>query len=571
MTIKKGIATSPGVTIAKAFLYHIPNITFEETKIDDPDKEIRRLNYALAKTRLDFTEFKNNTKRNIGDQEAEIFAALILLLSDPAFSDPIRDKIHTRHINAEAALHQIIQEYIRLFENMDNIYMQERAADIRDIARRMMTHLTYQSIPDITSIREEVIMVTNELSPADTSQLKPQYIKGMVTNTGGRTSHAAIMARSRSIPAVTGVENLTESIQHNDLLIVDGDKGIVIINPTDEEINTYRRKQSFFFEEKEKSSEVQGSSPFANNDLTIQIAANITTTADAHDVLKSGADGIGLYRTEYLYMGKTSLPSEDEQFEAYKSVLEQLRGYPVIVRTLDVGGDKTLKQVPLPKEQNPFLGLRGIRFCLMHEDIFKTQLRALLRASIYGDLKIMFPLITTLKEFRKAKDILYDAAESLEQEGYLYSKDIEVGMMIEVPSSAILAEQFAKEADFLSIGSNDLIQYTMAADRMNEYTSELYQAYHPSILHLISHVTEAAHQNGIRVGICGEMAADPIAVPALLALGIDELSMSASSITKTRKLIHHLPISAREIDKRDFLDLETADEVASFIKRRSEY
>ncbi|EQB37399.1 MULTISPECIES: phosphoenolpyruvate--protein phosphotransferase [Virgibacillus] len=570
MSNVQGIAASSGIAIAKAYQLETPDLSFEKVSIDNPNEEIERLNKALEISKQELEKIKAHTKEAIGDEHAEIFSAHLLVLNDPELINPIKDKITTENVMAEAALDETANMFIDMFKNMDNAYMRERAADIHDVTKRVMAHLLGVTFPDPALINEEVIVIANDLTPSDTAQLNRDFVKGFATDIGGRTSHSAIMARSLEIPAVVGTKEVTKIIKQGDLLIVDGNEGDVIINPSEDQIASYRLKQQEFAEKKQEWAKLKDEPTFSSDGEQVELAANIGTPEDVAGVLANGGEGIGLYRTEFLYMGKSQLPTEEEQFDAYKSVLEQMEGKPVVVRTLDIGGDKELNYLDLPEELNPFLGFRAIRFCLENEHVFRPQLRALLRASAYGNLKVMFPMIATLEEFRKAKALLLDEKEALQKEGYDVSENIEVGIMVEIPSTAVTAKQFAKEVDFFSIGTNDLIQYTMAADRMNEQVSYLYQPYHPAILNLIHNVIEAAHQEGKWAGMCGEMAGDSIAIPILLGLGLDEFSMSATSILPARTQILRLSKEEMTAYKEQILSMGTAEEVVEFIKEKTQ-
>lgn len=427
------------------------------------------------------------------------------------------------------------------FEAMtDNAYMQERAADIKDVTKRVLSHLLGVTLPNPALIDEEVIVIAHDLTPSDTAQLNGKFVKAFVTDVGGRTSHSAIMARSLEIPAIVGTETVTQDVKAGDLLIVDGINGDVVLDPTDADIAEYDVKAQAFADQKAEWEKLKNEKSVTKDGKTFTVAANIGTPKDLAGVLENGSEAIGLYRTEFLYMDSAELPSEDDQFEAYKSVLEGMDGKPVVVRTMDIGGDKKLPYLPLPEEMNPFLGYRAIRISLDRDDIFRTQLRALLRASNYGKLRIMFPMIATVAEFRQAKGILEDEKAKLIAAGQTVSDDLQVGMMVEIPASAVLANQFAKEVDFFSIGTNDLIQYTMAADRMNERVSYLYQPYNPAILRLIKNVIDASHKEGKWTGMCGEAAGDSIMAPLLVGMGLDEFSMSATSVLRVRSLMKRL-------------------------------
>ncbi|KAA0545296.1 phosphoenolpyruvate--protein phosphotransferase [Bacillus sp. BGMRC 2118] len=560
-----GIAASSGIAIAKAYKLEHPNLEVERYEVSDIESELARLETALHKSNSDLEKIKEMANVQLGEDKAAIFAAHLLVLSDPELINPIKDKIKNDKVNAEFALQEVSSMFVQMFEQMDNEYMKERAADIRDVTKRVLGYLVGVSIPNLSLISEEVIIVTEDLTPSDTAQLNRNYVKGFTTDIGGRTSHSAIMARSMEIPAVVGTKAVTSSIQNGDMLIVDGLNGLVIVNPTEEELATYKQKQNDFQKQKEEWAKLKSEQTLSKDGQHVELAANIGTPEDVQGVLSNGAEGIGLYRTEFLYMGRDSLPTEEEQFDAYKKVLERMEGKPVVVRTLDIGGDKELPYMHLPKEMNPFLGYRAIRLCLDEQNIFRTQLRALLRASRYGNLRVMFPMIATVEEFRQSKAILLEEKEKLKQEGITVSDEIEIGMMIEIPSAAIIADQFAKEVDFFSIGTNDLIQYTMAADRMNERVSYLYQPYHPAILRLINMVVEAAHKEGKWAGMCGEMAGERTATPILLALGLDELSMSASSVLPIRSSIKNLSVEELSKLKDRVLSSSTADEVLAIM------
>ena len=445
--------------------------------------------------------------------------------------------------------------------------MQERAADIKDVAERMLAALLGVKLPSPATISEEVIVIAHDLTPSDTAQLSKKFVKAFVTNIGGRTSHSAIMARSLEIPAIVGSKSITTSVKDGDIIIVDAFDGVVILNPTADEIKQYEAKRAAYEDQKVEWAKLVKADSVTKDGKHIELAANIGTPKDVVGVLENGADGIGLYRTEFLYMDSADFPTEDEQYEAYKTVLESMNGKGVVVRTMDIGGDKELPYLELPEEMNPFLGYRAIRISLDQTDMFKTQLRALLRASVHGDLRIMFPMIATLQEFRSAKKIYDEMKTELISEGVEVSETIQVGIMVEIPAAAVLAKQFAKEVDFFSIGTNDLIQYTMAADRMNERVSYLYQPYNPSILTLIKNVIDASHAEGKWTGMCGEMAGDQTAVPLLLGMGLDEFSMSATSILQTKSLISKLD-SEKMIALADkaINECGTAEEVVALVE-----
>ncbi|WP_373738585.1 phosphoenolpyruvate--protein phosphotransferase [Jeotgalibaca porci] len=567
-----GIAASDGIAIGKAYLLTEPDLSFDKVSITDPEGEIKRLLDSFEKSKNEIQGIREHVAKAVGEDEAQVFDAHLMVLSDPELFDGIKNDITENMVNAEAALSTVAKMYINMFESMeDNPYMQERAADIKDVTERVMGHLLGVKIPSPATINEEVVIVAKDLTPSDTAQLNRDYVKGFVTDIGGRTSHSAIMARSLEIPAVVGTKEVTQVIAEGDMVIIDGLEGDIIIRPNEETIAVYQEKAAAFKEQQLEWAKLKDSKSLSKDGKQIEIAANIGTPKDLTGVIENGAEGIGLYRTEFLYMDSEDFPTEDEQYEAYKAVLEGVNGQAVVVRTMDIGGDKELPYLQLPEEMNPFLGYRAVRISLAETEMFRTQLRALLRASVHGKLRIMFPMIATVNEFRDAKAILDEEKAKLEAEGTEVSNEIQVGIMIEIPAAAVLAHQFAKEVDFFSIGTNDLIQYTMAADRMNERVSYLYQPYNPAILTLLKHVIDSAHAEGKWVGMCGEMAGDQTAVPLLLGLGLDEFSMSASSVLKTRSLVAKL--DSKEMEKlanKAINECATVEEVIALVEEMQE-
>ena len=479
----------------------------------------------------------------------------------------VKQKIEEEKVNAESALDEVSTNFIKMFEAMtDNPYMQERAADVRDVTKRIMAHLLGVTLPNPALINEEVIIVAHDLTPSDTAQLNKKYVKAFVTDIGGRTAHSAIMARSLEIPAIVGTDTVTKDIKEGQKVIVDGNTGDIVVDPTTADVEKYQSLAKEYAAQKAEWAKLRNEATVTADGKHFELAANIGTPKDLTGVLDNGAEAIGLYRTEFLYMDSAELPTEDDQFEAYKAVIEGMNGKPVVVRTMDIGGDKHLPYLPLPEEMNPFLGYRAIRISLDRQDIFRTQLRALLRASAFGHLRIMFPMIATLQEFRQAKAILLEEEEKLVAAGVKVGK-FEVGIMIEIPAAAVLADQFAKEVDFFSIGTNDLIQYSMAADRGNEHVSYLYQPYNPSILRLVKHVIESAHKEGKWAGMCGEAAGDPIMVPLLVGLGLDEFSMSATSVLKVRSLMKRLDTKEMaKLSKKAVTESLTNDDNIKLVK-----
>ena len=563
-----GIAASDGIAIAKVYTLTEPDLSFKKISVEDTDNEISRLEKALEVSTKEIELIKETALKNLGEEEAQVFEAHLMVLSDPELVGQVKDAITSQKVNAEHALKEVSDMFISIFAGMeDNPYMQERAADIRDVSKRILANLLGVKIPSPATIKDEVVVVAGDLTPSDTAQLNRQYVKAFVTDIGGRTSHSAIMARSLEIPAIVGTKEITSLAKDGDLIIIDGLSGDVFLNPSDDVVAEYRAKAEAFAAQQAEWEKLKDADTFTKDGHQVELAANIGTPKDLEGVINNGAEGVGLYRTEFLYMDSHDMPTEEDQFEAYKAVLEGMNGKPVVVRTMDIGGDKELPYLPLPHEMNPFLGYRAIRISLNEPEMFRTQLRALLRASVYGKLRIMFPMIATLNDFRGAKALLLEEKAKLVAEGIAVSDDIQVGIMIEIPAAAVLAHQFAKEVDFFSIGTNDLIQYTMAADRMNERVSYLYQPYNPSILTLIKHVIDSAHKEGKWAGMCGEMAGDQTAVPLLVGLGLDEFSMSASSVLKTRSLISKLTLEdMKALADKAINECATVQEVEALVE-----
>ena len=566
----KGIAASDGVAVAKAYLLVQPDLSFNKTSVEDTEAEATRLDDALAKSTEELQAIRDKAAQSLGEAEAQVFDAHLMVLSDPEMVGQIKQNIQDNKVNAEAALKEVTDMYIGMFEAMDdNAYMQERAADIRDVAKRILAHLLGVTLPNPSMINEEVIVVAHDLTPSDTAQLDRTYVKAFVTDIGGRTSHSAIMARSLEIPAIVGTKEITDKVKAGDILAVNGIIGDVIIDPTDAEKSEFEAEAKAYADQKAEWDKLKNAETVTADGKHVELAANIGTPKDLEGVHKNGGEAVGLYRTEFLYMDSSDFPTEEDKYQAYKAVLEGMEGKPVVVRTMDIGGDKELPYLTLPHEMNPFLGYRALRISLseLGDGMFRTQMRALLRASVHGNLRIMFPMVATLKEFRAAKAIFEDEKQKLVNEGVEVSNDIQVGIMIEIPAAAVLADKFAKEVDFFSVGTNDLIQYTMAADRMNERVSYLYQPYNPSILRLIKNVIDAAHAEGKWAGMCGEMAGDQTAVPLLLGMGLDEFSMSATSILKTRSLMKRLDTTKMaELADRALKECDTMEEVVALVE-----
>ena len=567
----KGIAASDGVAVAKAYLLVQPDLSFETVTVEDISAEEARLDAALAASQDELSVIREKAVESLGEEAAAVFDAHLMVLADPEMTGQIKETIRAKQVNAEAALTEVTNMFIAIFEGMDdNPYMQERAADIRDVTKRVLANLLGKKLPNPATIDEESIIVAHDLTPSDTAQLNKKFVKAFVTDIGGRTSHSAIMARTLEIAAVLGINNITELVKDGDILAVSGITGEVVINPTEEQIAEFKAAGEAYAKQKAEWAQLKDAPTVTADGKHFELAANIGTPKDVEGVNDNGAEAVGLYRTEFLYMDSQDFPTEEDQYEAYKAVLEGMNGKPVVVRTMDIGGDKGLPYFDLPKEMNPFLGYRALRISISEtgNQMFRTQLRALLRASVHGKLRIMFPMVALLTEFRTAKGILEEEKAKLVAEGVAVADDIEVGIMIEIPAAAMLADQFAKEVDFLSIGTNDLIQYTMAADRMNEQVSYLYQPYNPSILRLINNVIKAAHAEGKWAGMCGEMAGDQTAVPLLVGMGLDEFSMSATSILRTRSLMKKLDTAKmEEYANRALTECSTMEEVLELSKK----
>ena len=554
-----GIAASKGIAIAKVFelKHHKINITKEKA---EPAGEIKRFEAAIKQAISQIEKVKAIAETNIDAEHAAVFEAHIQLANDPMISDEVIALIRQEECNAVYAMDQVAQKYIELFSQMDDAYMKERAADIKDVSQKIIFNLLGIEQEDLSQINEEVILVALDLTPSETSQLNKQFIKGFATDIGGRTSHSAIIARSLEIPAVLGLKEITAKVKTGDVLAINGTTGEVFINPSAALIKELKAAMALEAQQAALWATFKNKPSVTKDGYHFEIAANIGSPNDVPPVLNATAEAIGLFRSEFLYMDATDWPTEEQQFQAYKIVLEQMQGKKVVIRTLDIGGDKNLKYFSFPEEMNPFLGWRAVRFTLDRKDIFTTQLKALIRASQFGKLAIMFPMIATVDEFLAAKALFNQVYQETKKTYPQVANDIEVGMMVEIPSAAVLAEQFCQHADFVSIGTNDLMQYSMAADRMNEKLAYLYQPLNPAILKLIKMTIDGAHKHKKWVGMCGEMAGDPQALPLLLGLGLDEFSMSASSVLQIRELASR--IDQKKAAKLVALALEATNEAA---------
>ncbi|WP_248929606.1 phosphoenolpyruvate--protein phosphotransferase [Paenibacillus hamazuiensis] len=558
----QGLGVSAGIRIGKAFVYAPVRLTdIEKKKTDDPTREIERLRQAKARCQEELQALIERAVSTLGEEKAVILKGQISFLQDPTFFPPMEKLIEKDGWTAETAVHQIVTQIAGLFEGMANEYMRERAADVRDVGNRLFAQLSERKGTELSDIREQVILVADDLTPSDTVQLDKNKVLGFVTRIGGKTSHTAILANSLGIAAVLGLGDAVDAIRHGDEIVIDGTTGRCFVNPSEGTKASYLQQL-----EREEAERVELAAYAAREAVTkdgfrVELAANIGTVEEAQGLLELGAEGIGLYRTEFLFMGQSSMPDEETQFAAYRAVAEAVQGKPVVIRTLDIGGDKELPYLELPKEMNPFLGYRAIRLCLDRKELLLTQLRAILRASVYGTVKIMFPMISGMDEWRQAHSLYEEAREQLRAEGKAVAETIELGIMIEIPSAALMAPSFAKEVDFFSIGTNDLVQYTVAVDRMNEKVAHLYDYFHPAVIRLIKTVIDASNKYGIWTGMCGSMAGDPLAAPLLLGLGLHEWSMSASSLTRVKKVVTDMKRSECVALAERILEMDTAAEV----------
>lgn len=564
----KGISASPGIAIHKAFLYVKEEVEVLSTLVEDVEKEIKRLEDALAASKEQLESIKEKAVAELGPEEAEIFEAHIMVLEDPEFATSMLAEIQENKYNAEFAVQTVTERLKQIFEMMDDDYFKARAADIQDVGTRVLNNVAGIENVDISSLDEDVIIIAEDLAPSDTAQMDKNHVKGFATDIGSRTSHTAIMARSLEIPAALGLGNITSTVKNGEPLILDGQAGIVILNPTEEELAEYQEKKTAYESYVQELATLKEQPGETLDGHRVELVGNIGSPNDVEGVLRNGGEGVGLYRTEFLYMDSDTMPDEETQRIAYEKVLESFEGN-VIIRTLDIGGDKKLPYLPLEEELNPFLGLRAIRLCLKETDMFKTQLRAILRASVKGNAHIMFPMISGVTEVILAKSVLKEVMTELDAEGIDYDRDIKVGIMVEIPSAAVTADIIAPEVDFFSIGTNDLCQYTLAVDRMNQQVSYLYDPLHPAILRLIKNVIDASHAHAdIFTGMCGEMAGDPLAVPILLGLGLDEFSMSASSIPLAKKIIRSMRFEEAQKLAEEALHLATGEEVKELVRKK---
>ncbi|OPJ57983.1 phosphoenolpyruvate--protein phosphotransferase [Clostridium oryzae] len=563
----KGTSASPGVAMGNVLVVKKQQIEIAKKLIQDIEAEKKRLSDAVEKSKIQLNDVKEKALGSMESDKAQIFEAHLMVLEDPELIDASMKKIEAEKINAEYAIDSIENMYLAIFADMEDEYMKERAADIKDVCSRIKMNILGIESTDLSALDKEVIIVAHDLTPSDTATMGREKVLGFLTDVGGRTSHSAIMARTLQIPAVVGLKDITSRINDNDYIIFNGETGEVIINPSSEEIEKYKKLKSDYEQNIKALGSFIDRETMTTDGRKVEIAANIGTPKDVTAVLKNGAEGVGLYRTEFLYMDRSTMPTEEEQFEAYSEVLKSMSPRPVIIRTLDIGGDKKLPYLEIDEEMNPFLGLRAIRLCLDRKDIFKTQLRALLRASVYGNLRIMFPMISNVSELLEAKSIIEEIKAEFDADDIPYSKDYQVGIMIEVPAAAMISDLLAKHVDFFSIGTNDLIQYTCAVDRMNEKISYLYNPFNPAVLRLIKLVIDNAHKAGKWVGMCGEAAGDVSLIPILLGMGLDEFSMSPISILPARKTICSLNYDDMKNLIERINDIETPEEIKAYTEK----
>ncbi|ABM04171.1 phosphoenolpyruvate--protein phosphotransferase [Psychromonas ingrahamii 37] len=561
-----GILASPGITIAKALLLQEDEITLNKAKVSDSDKEIARFKDGRAKTSAQLEIIKQQALEKFGEEKEAIFEGHLMLLDDEELEEDIVSHIRENKCSADVAINSIFEENANMLQQLEDPYLRERASDFRDIGNRLLKNVLGIKIVDLSDITEEVVLIANDLTPSETAQINLDKVLGFITDIGGRTSHTSIMARSLEIPAIVGTKNITKRVKNGDLIILDALNNKITINPTNAEIEEAKRIKAGFLADKAELAKLKDLPAVTLDDHHVEVCANIGSVKDTEGAKRNGAEGVGLYRTEFLFMDRDQLPTEQEQFLAYKDVVEAMDGQACIIRTMDIGGDKDLPYLNLPTEMNPFLGWRAIRICFDRPEIMNPQLRALLRASSFGKIRIMFPMIISVEEIRRLKEILDELKEELTAEGVDFDKEIEIGVMIETPAAAAIAHHLIKEVDFFSIGTNDLTQYTLAVDRGNELISALYNPMTPSVLSIIKTVIDASHAAGKWTGMCGELAGDEKATLLLVGMGLDEFSMSAMSIPTVKKIIRNTNYADVKALADQALSVATAAEIEALVK-----
>jgi len=569
----EGIAAAPGIVIGPAYKLGREEWIIPKQEISEADVplQIQLFEEVLIQTRHEILDLQKRISEDMGKDSAQIFEAHLLVLEDRMLIEEVISRLKKEHLNVAYIFQEVLKKYIEVFSKIEDDYIRERVVDIADVGKRVLRHLLGKEGRVgklLANLDKKVILVAHDLSPSETAVMHKENVSGFVTEVGGKTSHTAIMAKSLEIPAVVGLRHATEKISNDDLLIVDGSLGIVIINPDEAALNSYHREEDKLKDVTQKFLQVKDLPALTPDNYRVSILANIELPEEIPSVKLHGAEGVGLYRTEYFYMNREDLPLEEEQFQAYKSVAEAVSPYSVTIRTLDLGGDKFVSQLEIPHEMSPFLGWRAIRFCLARPDVFKVQLRAILRASVCGKLKLMYPMISGIEELQQANEILEQCKQELTKEGIPFDKDLDVGVMIELPSAAMTADLLAKKADFFSIGTNDLIQYSLAVDRANEKVAYLYEPTHPAVLRMIKNVIEAGHSNNIKVAMCGEMAGDATMVLILLGLGLDEFSMPSLAIPQIKYIIRSIPVDEARRIAHEALTLSTGKGVEVFIQNK---
>jgi len=565
----QGIGASPGIVIGKAYVLDQAEVSVKKGKISEQqvEAEVERLRLAISRTQEELFDLKRKVGSEIGDRQAAIFNAHLMFLDDPTLLVEASEHIRRDKLGAGWVVHQFVERYVALFEAAQDATMRDRYVDIRDVGKRLLRHLEGDTLHQLAQMEDGVIVVAHEMGPSDTAQMDATKVRGFATDVGGRTSHTAIMARTLEIPAVVGLESASKKVRSGDLLVLDGIEGRLVVSPTAEQLASYRKRRRQLLAQEQSLSRLRKLPAQTLDGVRVTLAANIELPEEAKPAMARGAEGVGLFRTEFLFLNRNNLPTEDEQFESYRLACKHSHPHPVVVRTLDLGGDKFLSHLGLAPEMNPFLGLRAIRLCLAHPYIFKVQLRAILRASHFGKLKIMFPLVSGLEELRQAQALVREVKQDLQKRGIPFDPKVEMGAMIEVPSAAITADLMAKEVDFFSVGTNDLIQYTMAVDRGNESIAYLYDPLHPAILRTLKMIIDAGHKEKIWVGLCGEMAGDPFFSLILLGMGLDEFSTSAVSIPEVKHMIRSVNFKDAQALAQDVLAFGTSREIRDYLSK----